>query len=104
MRLLLRLVLVSGLAWSAMAVAADKKPAKKAPEPVIKAAPVATRPVAAIAERAAIWHTWTDKDGRKVDAQFCGLSGDFITIQTKADLPRQPLPPPLPKPGDWTDI
>jgi len=26
------------------------------------------------------------------------------TIQTKADLPRQPLPPPLPKPGDWTDI
>jgi superfamily I DNA/RNA helicase len=26
------------------------------------------------------------------------------TIQTKADLPRQPLPPPIPKPGDWTDI
>jgi len=26
------------------------------------------------------------------------------TIQTKADLPRQPLPPPLPKPGVWTDI
>jgi superfamily I DNA and RNA helicase len=26
------------------------------------------------------------------------------TIQTKADLPRQPLPPPLPKTGDWTDI
>jgi len=26
------------------------------------------------------------------------------TIQTKADLPRQTLPPPLPKPGDWTDI
>ncbi len=26
------------------------------------------------------------------------------TIQTKADLPRQPLPPSLPKPGDWTDI
>lgn len=26
------------------------------------------------------------------------------TIQTKADLPRAPLPPPLPKPGDWTDI
>ena len=66
-----------------MAEAADKKPTKKAPEPVIKAAPVATRPVAAIAERAAIWHIWTDKDGRKVDAQFCGLSGDFITIQTR---------------------
>jgi len=69
MRLLLRLVLVGGLAWGSVAEAADKKPAKKA-EPVIKAAPVATRPVAAIAERAAIWHTWTDKEGRKVDAQF----------------------------------
>ena len=83
MRLLLRLVLVSCLALGAVAQAADKKPAKKAPEPVIKAAPVATRPVATIAERAAIWHTWTDKDGRKVNAQFCGLSGDFITIQTR---------------------
>ena len=83
MRLLLRLVLVSGLALGAVAQAADKKAAKKAAEPVIKAAPVATRPVAAIPERSAIWHTWTDKDGRKVDAQFCGLSGDFITIQTR---------------------
>ena len=83
MTLLYRLVLVSCLALGAVAQAADKKAAKKAAEPVIKAAPVATRPVAAIAERAAIWHTWTDKDGRKVDAQFCGLSGDFITIQTR---------------------
>ena len=83
MTLLPRLVLVSCLALGAVTQAADKKPAKKAPEPVIKAAPVATRPVAGIAERAAIWHTWTDKDGRKVDAQFCGLSGDFITIQTR---------------------
>ena len=83
MTLLYRLVLVSCLALGAVAQAADKKAAKKAAEPVIKAAPVATRPVAAIAERSAIWHTWTDKDGRKVDAQFCGLSGDFITIQTR---------------------
>jgi hypothetical protein len=83
MTLLHRLVLVSCLALGAVAQAADKKAAKKPAEPVIKAAPVATRPVAAIAERAAIWHTWTDKDGRKVDAQFCGLSGDFITIQTR---------------------
>jgi hypothetical protein len=83
MTLLHRLVLVSCLALGAIAQAADKKAAKKAAEPVIKAAPVATRPVAAIAERSAIWHTWTDKDGRKVDAQFCGLSGDFITIQTR---------------------
>ncbi len=26
------------------------------------------------------------------------------TIQTKADLPRKPPPPPIPKSGDWTDI
>ena len=83
MRLLPRLVLVSCLALGVVSQAADKKSAKKNAEPVIKAAPVATRPVAAIAERAAIWHTWTDKDGRKVDAQFCGLSGEFITIQTR---------------------
>ena len=83
MTLLHRLVLVSCLALGAVAQAADKKAPKKAAEPAIKAAPVATRPVAAIAERSAIWHTWTDKDGRKVDAQFCGLSGDFITIQTR---------------------
>ena len=62
--------------------AAEKKPAKAA-APVIKAAPVAVKPVAAVSERTAVWHVWTDKEGRKVDAQFCGLSGDFITIQTR---------------------
>jgi len=62
--------------------AAEKKPAK-ATAPVIKAAPVAVKPVAAVSERTAVWHVWTDKEGRKVDAQFCGLSGDFITIQTR---------------------
>ena len=76
------MVLVSCFVLAPLTEAADKKPAKKV-EPVIKAAPVATKPVAAIAERSAIWHAWTDKDGRKVDAQFCGLSGDFITIQTR---------------------
>lgn len=79
----LRLALVIILSTGGLAQAAPKKTAKKAPEPVIKAAPVATRPVVAVADRAAIWHTWTDKEGRKVDAQFCGLSGEFITIQTR---------------------
>ncbi|MFM7743259.1 MAG: DUF1549 domain-containing protein, partial [Verrucomicrobiota bacterium] len=59
-----------------------KKAAKKT-SPVIKAAPVSVRPVSAVPERAPVWHVWTDKEGRKVDAQFCGLSGDFITIQTR---------------------
>ena len=83
MRLLPRLVLVSCLALGVVSQAADKKVAKKTAEPVIKAPPVATRSVAAIADRSAIWHTWTDKEGRKVEAQFCGLSGEFITIQTR---------------------
>jgi len=77
-RLFLAVLLAAGVGVEA----APKKAAKKA-DPVIKAAPVETRPVAALADRAAIWHTWTDKEGRKVDAQFCGLSGDFITIQTR---------------------
>ena len=56
---------------------------KKAAEPVIKAVAPPAAPVAPLGERAAIWHVWTDKDGQKVEAQFCGLAGDFITIQTR---------------------
>ena len=83
MRPLSLLVLVGGLTLGL--AAAEKKVDKKAAKatPVIKAAPVATRPVNAIHERAPIWYVWTDKEGRKVDAQFCGLSGDFITLQTR---------------------
>jgi hypothetical protein len=61
---------------------AAKQAAKKS-EPVVKAVTPPAAPIAALADRTAIWHTWTDKEGRKVDAQFCGLSGDFITIQTR---------------------
>lgn len=80
MRLLNSFILVFGL--TCVAGAAEKKAAKKT-SPVIKAAPVSVRPVAAVTDRAPVWHVWTDKEGRKVDAQFCGLSGGFITIQTR---------------------
>ena len=80
MRLLNSIILVFGL--TCFSGAAEKKAAKKT-SPVIKAAPVSVRPVAAVTDRAPVWHVWTDKEGRKVDAQFCGLSGDFITIQTR---------------------
>lgn len=80
MRLLNSIILVFGL--TCVAGAAEKKAAKKT-SPVIKAAPVSVRPVAAVTDRAPVWHVWTDKEGRKVDAQFCGLSGGFITIQTR---------------------
>jgi hypothetical protein len=68
------------------AQAAPKKEAKKEAkkvEPVIKAVVAPAAPVAALGERAAIWHVWTDKDGQKLDARFCGLAGEFITLQSR---------------------
>ena len=59
-----------------------KKDTKKA-EPVIKAVVAPAAPVAALGERAAIWHVWTDKEGQKLDARFCGLAGGFITLQSR---------------------
>ena len=66
--------------------AAPKKEAKKEAkkvEPVIKAVVAPAAPVAALGERAAIWHVWTDKEGQKLDARFCGLNGEFITLQSR---------------------
>jgi hypothetical protein len=31
----------------------------------------------------AIWHVWHDNQGHTVEAMFCGLSGEFITLQTR---------------------
>ena len=75
-------VLFACLCTGLVALAAPKG-AKKIAEPVIKVVAPAAAPVAPIGERAVIWHEWTDKEGRKIDAQFCGLSGDFITLQTR---------------------
>ena len=57
--------------------------APKKSEPVIKAVVAPAAPVAALGERAAIWHVWTDKEGQKLDARFCGLNGEFITLQSR---------------------
>ena len=59
-----------------------KKEAKKS-EPVIKVVTPPAAPVAALGERAAIWHVWTDKEGQKLEARFCGLAGEFITLQSR---------------------
>ena len=59
-----------------------KKDAKKA-EPVIKVVTPPAAPVAALGERAAIWHEWTDKEGQKLDARFCGIAGEYITLQSR---------------------
>ena len=57
--------------------------APKKAEPVIKVVAPPAAPVAALGERAAIWHVWTDKEGQKLDARFCGLNGEFITLQSR---------------------
>jgi hypothetical protein len=71
-----------GLSVQAAPKKEAKKDAKKV-EPVIKAVVAPAAPVAALGERAAIWHVWTDKEGQKLDARFCGLAGEFITLQSR---------------------
>ncbi len=71
-----------GLSAQAAVKKEAKKEAKKA-EPVIKVVTPPAAPVAALSERAAIWHIWTDKEGQKLDARFCGLAGEFITLQAR---------------------
>lgn len=71
-----------GLTAQAAAKKEGKKEAKKA-EPVIKAVTPPAAPVAALSERTAIWHEWTDKEGQKLDARFCGLAGEYITLQAR---------------------
>jgi hypothetical protein len=71
-----------GLSVQAAPKKEAKKEAKKV-EPVIKAFVAPAAPVAALGERAAIWHVWTDKEGQKLEARFCGLAGEFITLQSR---------------------
>jgi hypothetical protein len=80
----LRLVLaVMALALGPAFAHAAAPAGKKAGAPVVKAASPVAKPIAAVADKAQIWHVWTDTEGRKVDAMFCGLSGDYLTIQTR---------------------
>jgi hypothetical protein len=83
MRLLALLAcLLLGISVEAAPVKGAKKDAKKA-EPVIKVAAAPAAPVAPLGERPVIWHVWTDKEGQKLDARFCGLAGDYITLQAR---------------------
>ncbi len=70
------------LTAQAAAPKAGKKDGKNA-EPVIKVVIPPAAPVAALGERTAIWHEWTDKEGQKLDARFCGLAGEYITLQAR---------------------
>lgn len=46
------------------------KPATPEPKPLSEALPSA-------------WRTWSDAQGRKVEAEFCALAGDVVTVRTK---------------------
>ncbi len=71
-----------GLSAQAAVKKEGKKDAKKT-EPVIKVVTPSAAPVAALGERTPIWHEWTDKEGQKLDARFCGLAGEYITLQSR---------------------
>ena len=63
---------------------AAKEAAAEAAKPKAPAKPI--EPAAAVpmvSPLNAIWHVWKDNQGRTVEAMFCGLSGEFITLQTK---------------------
>lgn len=81
-RLALFACLFLGLSAQGAVKKEGKKDAKKA-EPVIKVVAPPAAPVAALGERAAIWHEWTDKEGQKLDARFCGIAGEYITLQSR---------------------
>lgn len=73
------------LVASASAAVKEEKKAKKMLKqeaPVVTAAP-AKSPAPTVSDRPVIWHVWTDLQGRKVDAQFCGMANDYLTIQTR---------------------
>lgn len=64
--------------------AAKKEAAAEASKPKAPAKPIepaATVPL--VSPINAIWHVWKDNQGRTVEAMFCGLSGEFITLQTR---------------------
>ena len=71
------------LCLSLTAQAAVKQAGKKAAEPVIKVVAPPAAPIAALGNRTPIWHDWTDKEGQKLDARFCGLAGEYITLQAR---------------------
>ena len=90
-RILLLALSLSSLAVTALGAAPGKAARKDAKEAAAEAAKPKTpakpiEPAAAVPMVSpinAIWHVWKDNQGRTVEAMFCGLAGEFITLQTK---------------------
>jgi len=90
-RILLLAISLSSLAVTSLGAAPGKAARKDAKEAAAEAAKPKTpaKPiepaavVPAVPPANAVWRVWKDNQGRTVEAMFCGLSGEFITLQTK---------------------
>ncbi len=51
--------------------------------PAVAPAPAPKAPTAPVADVSSAWHTWSDNQGRKIEAAFCSLQGAVCTVQTK---------------------
>ncbi len=90
-RILLLALSLTSVVAAPLGAAAGKAAKKEAKEAATEAAkpkapakpiePAAAVPM--VSPLNAIWHVWKDNQGRTVEAMFCGLSGEFITLQTK---------------------
>ena len=94
MKPLLHLTVLCLLAWAGLpslqAAKGEKKAAAEAKaatpavaKPAAKPAPVVSTPAPLIPPLDAVWHTWRDNQGRSVEAMFCGLSGEYLTLQSR---------------------
>lgn len=86
-RILLLALSLTSLAVTSLGAAPGKAARKDAKEAAAEAAKPKTpaKPIepAAVPPANAVWRVWKDNQGRTVEAMFCGLSGEFITLQTK---------------------
>ena len=79
-RIVFTLIATAAVATLSAAPAGKGKFRRRAME--APAAPVA--PVVAKVDASSPWHTWSDAQGRKIEAAFCALAGNVCTVQTKA--------------------
>ncbi len=63
--------------------AAAAAAAKTAPTVTAPAAPAVAEPKPMSSELPSPWRTWSDATGRKVEAAYCALTGDVLTLQMK---------------------
>jgi len=87
------LCLLTALAVPSLSAAKGEKKAAKAAEAAAEAKaaeskaavgkPLTPVAVAPIPPLDAVWHTWKDNQGHSIEAMFCGLSGEFLTLQSR---------------------